>query len=67
MAQAAPAVHAQDLPGDEGRAVAGQELHRIGQFAAAYQPGRAVFDSHPVDPFLNINTPEDLDRAALLV
>ncbi|MBY0138204.1 molybdenum cofactor guanylyltransferase MobA [Paracoccus yeei] len=42
-------------------------LHRIGQFAAAYQPGRAVFDSHPVDPFLNINTPEDLDRAALLV
>lgn len=41
-------------------------LHRIGQFSAAYQPGRAVFDSHPLDPFLNINTPEDLDRAALL-
>ncbi|RQP08265.1 molybdenum cofactor guanylyltransferase MobA [Paracoccus sp. MA] len=42
-------------------------LHRIGQFAAAYDPGRAVFDSRPVDPFLNLNTPEDLARAARLV
>lgn len=41
-------------------------LHRIGQFAAAYDPGRAVFDSQPVDPFLNLNTPEDLARAARL-
>lgn len=38
-------------------------LHRIGQFAAAYDPGRAVFDSRPVDPFLNLNTPDDLRRA----
>ncbi|MDK8872520.1 molybdenum cofactor guanylyltransferase MobA [Paracoccus sp. SSJ] len=42
-------------------------LHRIGQFAAAHDPGRAVFDSRPVDPFLNLNTPEDLARAARLV
>lgn len=51
---------------DDLRAALESGLHRIGQFAAAYQPGRAVFDSSPVDPFLNINTPEDLDRAALL-
>lgn len=42
-------------------------LHRIGQFAAAHDPGRAVFDSQPVDPFLNLNTPDDLARAARLI
>ncbi|WP_323009428.1 molybdenum cofactor guanylyltransferase MobA [Paracoccus sp. (in: a-proteobacteria)] len=42
-------------------------LHRIGQFAAAHDPGRAVFDSRPVDPFLNLNTPEDLARAERLI
>jgi len=42
-------------------------LHRVGQFAAAHDPGRAVFDSRPLDPFLNLNTPEDLARAARLV
>lgn len=53
--------------GDELRAALESGLHRIGQFAAAYDPGRAVFDSRPVDPFLNLNTPEDLARAARLV
>ena len=42
-------------------------LHRIGQFAASYNPGRAVFDSRPRDPFMNLNTPEDLAQAARLV
>lgn len=42
-------------------------LHRVGQFAAAYNPGRAVFDSNPVDPFMNLNTPEDLAQAQRLV
>lgn len=49
------------------RAALESGLHRIGQFAAAYDPGRAVFDSRPLDPFLNLNTPEDLARAARLV
>lgn len=53
------------LAGDV-RAALESGLHRIGQFAAAYDPGRAVFDSQPVDPFLNLNTPEDLARAARL-
>ena len=51
----------------EVRAALESGLHRIGQFAAAYDPGRAVFDSQPLDPFLNVNTPEDLRRAARLV
>lgn len=42
-------------------------LHRIGQFAAAYDPGRAVFESRPFDPFMNLNTPEDLAQAARLL
>lgn len=42
-------------------------LHRIGQFAAAYDPGRAVFDSRLIDPFMNLNTPEDLRRAEALL
>lgn len=52
---------------DDLRAALESGLHRIGQFAAAYDPGRAVFDSRPLDPFLNLNTPEDLARAARLV
>lgn len=51
----------------ELRAALESGLHRIGQFAAAYDPGRAVFDSRPLDPFLNLNTPDDLARAARLV
>ncbi len=41
-------------------------LLRPGQYAAAHDPGRAVFDSRPFDPFTNINTPEDLRQAARL-
>lgn len=52
---------------DDLRAALESGLHRIGQFAAAYDPGRAVFDSRPVDPFMNLNTPEDLARAARLI
>lgn len=39
---------------------------RPAQFAASHDPGRAVFDSRPFDPFININTPQDLARAARL-
>lgn len=49
------------------RAALDSGLHRIGQFAAAYDPGRAVFDSARLDPFMNLNTPDDLARAARLL
>lgn len=41
-------------------------LLRPGQFAAAYDPGRAVFASQPFDPFTNVNTPGDLTTAEAL-
>ncbi|KGJ04397.1 molybdenum cofactor guanylyltransferase [Paracoccus halophilus] len=54
------------LAGDMRAALeAGQ--HRIGLFAARFDPGRAVFDSQPVDPFLNLNTPGDVARAEALL
>lgn len=41
-------------------------LLRPRQYAAAHDPGRAVFDSRPFDPFTNINTPDELAAAAKL-
>ncbi len=41
-------------------------LLRPGMFAAAYDPGRAIFDSNPFDPFTNVNTPRDLQQAEAL-
>lgn len=38
-------------------------LLRPGQFAAAYDPGRAIFDSRVLDPFTNVNTPQELAAA----
>jgi len=39
---------------------------RVRSFAARHQPGLAVWDSRPFDPFTNINTPDDLARAKAL-
>ena len=36
---------------------------RVRGFAMAHGAARAVWDAGPVDPFFNINTPGDLDRA----
>lgn len=40
---------------------------RPGQYVASHDPGRAVFDSRPIDPFLNLNTPADLSQAERLL
>lgn len=42
-------------------------LLRPGQYAASHDPGRAVFDSRPLDPFLNLNTPAELASAERLL
>lgn len=46
-------------------------LLRPGQYAAAHDPGRAVFDGRfggdGVDPFLNLNRPEDIAKAEYLL
>ena len=36
---------------------------RVRGFAMIHGAARAVWDAEPVDPFFNINTPGDLDRA----
>ena len=36
---------------------------RVGGFAQAHDPGRAIWSGDPFDPFFNINTPDDLERA----
>lgn len=51
----------------ELRAALESGQRRIGKFAASHDPGRAVFDDHPVDPFLNLNTPEDIRQATALI
>ncbi|PJE34986.1 molybdenum cofactor guanylyltransferase MobA, partial [Pseudooceanicola lipolyticus] len=39
---------------------------KVTQWADQHGVGAAVFPAAPVDPFFNINTPADLDRAAVL-
>ena len=39
---------------------------KVTQWADQHGAGAAVFPAAPVDPFFNINTPADLDRAAVL-
>ncbi len=36
---------------------------RVRSFAARHQPGLAIWDDWPLDPFMNVNTPDDLARA----
>lgn len=38
-------------------------LRKITRWADAHQAGTAVFDTGPLDPFFNVNTPEDLALA----
>lgn len=40
---------------------------RVRGFAMAHAPAIAVWDAAPADPFFNVNTPEDLDRARQIV
>ena len=42
-------------------------VRKVGQWADAQGLALAAFPSEPVDPFLNINTPEDLARAEALL
>jgi molybdopterin-guanine dinucleotide biosynthesis protein A len=37
--------------------------HKVGRFTSRLEPGSAEWPVDPFDPFLNVNTPEDLARA----
>jgi molybdenum cofactor guanylyltransferase len=40
-----------------------RSLRRVGDFIATFPNTSVSFDAHPIDPFVNINTPEELARA----
>ncbi|MCC5993310.1 MAG: molybdenum cofactor guanylyltransferase MobA [Rhodobacteraceae bacterium] len=52
---------------DDLRAALQSGLRKVALWADQHQPGMAVFDSQPFDPFFNINTPEDILRAEELL
>ncbi|MCC5962487.1 MAG: molybdenum cofactor guanylyltransferase MobA [Rhodobacteraceae bacterium] len=54
------------LRDDLRRAITGG-MRRVRDWAAAQEAGQALFDATPIDPFFNINTPEDLARAETLL
>ncbi|MBU3030013.1 molybdenum cofactor guanylyltransferase MobA [Paracoccus sp. XHP0099] len=48
---------------DELRAALLAGQRRVRSFAAAHEPGLAIWEAGAVDPFFNVNTPADLARA----
>lgn len=40
---------------------------KVRDFTAPHEPETVIWECHPVDPFLNVNTPEDLRYAETLV
>lgn len=41
-------------------------VRKVSAFADRHKAASAVFSAHPFDPFFNVNTPQDLARAAAL-
>jgi molybdopterin-guanine dinucleotide biosynthesis protein A len=52
------------LRGDLRRALFEEDLHKIEVFTARYGVALAEWPDRPVDPFFNVNRPEDLAAAA---
>lgn len=48
-------------------AVVDEGVRKVDVFTGRYRLARASFDSEPIDPFFNINRPEDLARAETLL
>jgi molybdopterin-guanine dinucleotide biosynthesis protein A len=42
-------------------------LRKVDDWTRRLAPARVDFAAAPVDPFFNINTPDDLERAAALI
>ncbi|MES1155171.1 MAG: molybdenum cofactor guanylyltransferase MobA [Pseudorhodoplanes sp.] len=54
------------LRGDLRRALVDEDLRKIEAWTARYGVALAEWPDKPVDPFFNVNTPEDRDRAAAI-
>ena len=52
-----------DLRADLRRALVEEDLHKIEVWTARHGVGLAEWPDKPVDPFFNVNTPEDRARA----
>lgn len=58
------------LAGDLRSAVVDEEIRKVDVWTARYRLARAEFDADPatgIDPFFNLNSPEDLAGAEMLV
>jgi molybdopterin-guanine dinucleotide biosynthesis protein A len=49
------------------RALEVEGMRKIDIWTARFRLARALYDADPVDPFFNVNSPEDLARAEVLV
>ena len=56
-----------DLADELRRALVEEDLHKIDAWTARYRFALVEFPAEPVDPFFNINRPEDLAKAEALV
>jgi molybdenum cofactor guanylyltransferase len=48
------------------RAIVGEQIRKVDRFTARYRVATAAFNDQPIDPFFNINTPDDLAEAERL-
>ena len=48
------------------RAIVEEDIRKVDRFSARYRVATAVFDDGAVDPFFNINAPDDLQEAERL-
>ncbi len=55
-----------DLAGALRQAILGEEIHKIDRWTARYHLPEVAFADAPVDPFFNVNVPEDLAEAERL-
>src|SRR5438105_2885612 len=61
------AVWSADLPITAQSVLCGQGLRKMDDFIAGFPNIRVNFPSAPIDPFFNINTPDDLAQAQALM
>lgn len=55
------------MAGPMAQLILQNDLRRVQDFAAQVKAAKAVWPALPHDPFFNINTPEDLARAEMIV
>jgi molybdopterin-guanine dinucleotide biosynthesis protein A len=55
------------LRGDLRRALVDEDMRKIDLWTSRYSLVHVDFSTQPIDPFFNINRPEDLDAAESVV